>query len=82
MRRPNQFGTTAQVEPLESRLAPSSIALQPRVMPSVVFQAYSMMTPMSAASATSTTNNDLGDDPPITQPPLPETGPLGPGSSV
>lgn len=70
MRRRSLFDSLFSLESLEIRLSPSSLAL-----------GVPNGEAANVASLAIRAKNDLGDDPPITQDPLPPTGPLGPGSS-
>jgi len=61
------FGSLGSLESLGPRLSPSGLSLG-------VVAEVSTMTGFQPLC-------DSGDDPPITQPDLPPTGPAGPGSS-
>ena len=67
MRRHSLFDSMISLETLDLRLSPSPLTLGAAVASAVHQQVASPF--------------ESGDDPPITQPDLPPTGPSGPGSS-
>jgi hypothetical protein len=69
MRRHSRFDSLMSLEALDLRLSPSPLSLGGVVAASSIN--HIIILP----------ENDSGDDPPITQPELPPTGPVGPGSS-
>ena len=69
MRKHSMFESLVSLEALDLRLSPSPLSLGAAAAAMAVHH-------HELLSA-----DDLGDDPPITQPELPPTGPVGPGSS-
>ena len=69
MRRHSRFDSLISLESLDLRLSPSPLSLGAVAAAPVIH--HPALLP----------DNDSGDDPPITQPELPPTGPVGPGSS-
>ena len=69
MRRHSLFDGLVSVESLDLRLSPSPLSLGAVAAASTVYHHFILPA------------NELGDDPPITQPELPPSGPVGPGSS-
>jgi len=62
----------SSLESLELRLSPTSLPVHGVIVP---------LPEVAQHLVSWVPTNDLGDDPPITQPELPPTGPVGPGSS-
>ncbi len=69
MRRHSLFDSLVSLEALDLRLSPSSLSLGAAAAAPAVYH-------LAPAPL-----DDSGDDPPITQPELPPSGPVGPGSS-
>jgi hypothetical protein len=69
MRRHSLFDSLVSLETLDLRLSPSTLSWGAAAAASAIH--HHEVSPAS----------DSGDDPPITQPDLPPSGPSGPGSS-
>jgi hypothetical protein len=84
MRSPALLDSLVSLEPLDLRLSPSALSLSPAILASCVYHSnvYHPLDDDPIPDPEPSPGPYPGNDPPITHPELPPTGPVGPGSSL